>query len=297
LPETLGMIGLGAMGLPLAHRLAQAGFRLLVHDIDPGVVAMAVEGGTMTAAASVAEVAEGVEILVTCLPDHEAVDAVYAQITPRGLHCCDCSTVWPGHAMRLHAELDACGITYTECPMIGNAAQAASGDLYLLVSGNEDAVAELRPVLEAIGRAHRFLGGPGTASRFKIVQDGLGLVQAAAIAEALGILAAAGDDLDAFCEIVRDGQGMAGSPLFNALAPLMLQPAPEPTGRLRIGAKDIDLAAALAAELGFAAPHFADAKALFDAAIAAGLGESDLSSIARAIEIRSGVTIAGRPAG
>ncbi len=123
------------------------------------------------------------------------------------------------------------------------------------------------------------------------MQNGLGLVQLAAIAEALAILAKAGADLEAFCEVVAAGHGMADTPLFRAKAPLMLAAAPAAAGRLRIGAKDIGLAVALAREQGLAAPLFERAGALFGAAMAQGLGEADIAAVVRALEAESGVSV------
>jgi 2-hydroxy-3-oxopropionate reductase len=123
------------------------------------------------------------------------------------------------------------------------------------------------------------------------VQNGLGLVQLAGIAEALGILAKAGADLEAFCEVVAAGHGMADTPLFRAKAPMMVARATEARGKLRIGAKDIGLAVALAREVGVEAPLFERAARLFAAAIAEGLGEGDIAGVARAFEAESGVRI------
>jgi 3-hydroxyisobutyrate dehydrogenase-like beta-hydroxyacid dehydrogenase len=118
-------------------------------------------------------------------------------------------------------------------------------------------------------------------------------VQMVAIAEALAILAKAGADLGQWCDVVAAGHGMADTPLFRARAKEMLMAEPEVAGKLRIGAKDIGLAAALAAELGVDAQLFARADLDYQAALAQGLGETDTASVARAVEARTGVHITG----
>ena len=296
MPERTGFIGLGAMGMPMARRLAGAGHRLLVYDRDPALNAEAGAQDGIEAADGVAAVAAGCALLLTCLPNPGAVEAVYEEIAgARGsgdrLLAGDCSTIGPSLAIRLHQQLAASGVGYVECPMLGGAGEAASGQLFFIVSGSDDDLPPLLPLLAVLGRGHRCVGPPGNASRFKVVQNGLGLVQLAGIAEALAILARAGADLGAFCEVVAAGHGMADSPLFRAKAPLMLAAEPAAKGRLRIGAKDIGLAAALARELGVEAPLFERADALFAEAVAQGLSEADIAAVARVLERRTGVTL------
>jgi 3-hydroxyisobutyrate dehydrogenase-like beta-hydroxyacid dehydrogenase len=294
--ETIGFIGLGAMGMPMALRLAAAGRRLLVHDRDAALARAASGRDGIAAADGVGAVAAGCAVLLTCLPDPDAAAAVYEEVARArrpGLLAGDCSTIGPSLARRLQRRLAAAGVRYVECPMLGGAGEAAGGQLFFVVSGAADDIPPLLPLLNALGRGHRVVGGPGDASRFKVVQNGLGLVQLAAIAEALGILAKSGADLAAFCEVVAAGHGMADTPLFRAKAPLMLAAAPAAGGRLRVGAKDIGLAVALAREVGIAAPLFERAGALFAAAMAQGLGEADIAAVARAFAAESGVALGG----
>jgi 2-hydroxymethylglutarate dehydrogenase len=297
MPGKIGFIGLGAMGMPMAVRLAGAGYRLLVHDRDPALRAAASARDGIEAADGTAGIASRCQTVFTCLPNPAAVEAVYEEIAGARngsdrLLAGDCSTIGPGLAIRLQQQLASRGVRYVECPMLGGAGEAAGGGLFFIVSGADGDPAPLLPLLAVLGRGHRVVGGPGAASRFKVVQNGLGLVQLAAIAEALAILAKAGADLGAFCEVVAAGHGIADTPLFRAKAPLMLAAAPEAQGRLRIGAKDIGLAAALARELGLDAPLFQQADALFAAAMAQGLSEADIATVARALEQRSGVALA-----
>jgi len=262
-----------------------------VFDIDRRAVeAACAEGAVQTAADPRALVAAS-EILITCLPDPQAVEEVYAEIAKPDLLACDCSTIGPALAIRLHQELATRGVRYLECPMLGGPAQAASGELFLILSGDEAAASKLGPIFDAISRGRRFVGGPGQASRIKVVQNGLGLVQAVAIGEALSILAKAGADLETFCEVVAEGHGMADTPLFRAKAPAMLETDPPRMGALRIGGKDIASACALAAEEEVPAPSLQETAAVLQNAVQMGLGDADLAALARAIERRAGVTL------
>ena len=286
----IGVIGLGAMGLPIACRLARAGFRLVAFDTDPQAVETALAGDRVQRAASPRAVVEASDILLTCLPNPQVVEAVYGEIARPGLLACDCSTIGPTLAIRLHEELAARGVRYLECPMLGAPAQAANGELFLILSGDEAAATELAPILDVISRGRRFVGGPGQASRIKVVQNGLGLIQAVAIGEALSILAKAGADLQAFCEVVGEGGGMAATPLFRAKAKTMLEAKPQVLAKLRIGSKDIGLACALADEQGVPAPLLRETAQVLQDAMQMGLGESDFAMLARAVERRAGVS-------
>ncbi|HEX8373615.1 MAG TPA: NAD(P)-dependent oxidoreductase [Geminicoccaceae bacterium] len=281
---TVGVIGLGAMGAPVARRLAAAGHRLLVHDTSPAAAA-SVPGAAV--AASVGEVVEGAGLLLTCLPSPEAVEAVYAEVAKPGLVAGDLSTIDPELARRLHASLAERGVAFAECPMLGGVAQAEAGELLLVLSGPQQACRRLEPLFGAIARAWRHVGGPGTASLFKTVQNGLGLAQLVAIAEALTLVERAGADPAAFVEVVNAGRGMAASPLFAARAPMMLDPDAVPNGALRIAAKDAALASATARRLGLDASLLASTEALFAAALEAGLGERDISAVIRVVRERA----------
>jgi 3-hydroxyisobutyrate dehydrogenase-like beta-hydroxyacid dehydrogenase len=290
--SAIGYIGLGVMGLPFAAHLAGAGHAVRVFDNDPAAIDRARARG-LQPAESLAALVEHAAIVFTCLPHPAAVREVYSAIAKPGLLACDNSTIGPRLARELHASLAARGVGYVECPMLGGVGEAEAGELFLIVSGEAGPVEQLLPLALVAARDHRVVGGPGTASLFKSVQNGLGLVQMAAIAEALALVASAGGDLDAFIDVVGAGGGMAATPLFRAKAPLMRQRAAEAVGKLYIGAKDAGLAAALAEEQDLELPLFRRSDAVFRAAIAAGLAELDISAIARVIEAETGVRLAG----
>ncbi len=291
--EAVGFVGLGVMGLPFAAHLVEAGHRVVVFDRDPAAMARAPVRG-LEPAAGIDEVVAHADILFTCLPSPAAVRAVYADVAKPGLVACDTSTIDPNLARSLQAELEGRGVGYVECPMLGGIGEAEAGKLFLVVSGEAADVARVLPLALVAARDHRVVGGPGTASLFKSVQNGLGLVQMTAIAEALALVASAGGDLDAFIEVVGEGGGMAATPLFRAKAPAMRDPDAPAVGKLYIGAKDAALAAGLAEAEGLDLPLFRRSEAVYEAAITAGLAERDVSAIARVIEAQTGTRIARR---
>lgn len=292
MPETIGYIGLGVMGLPFARHLAGAGHRVVVYDRDAAVCRKAADAG-LEVAAGIADIVRDAAIVFTCLPNPDAVRAVYAEIGRPGQLAVDNSTVGPDLARQIHAELGAKGTGYVECPMLGGVGEAEAGKLFLIVSGDAADVERALPLVLVAARDHRVVGGPGAASLFKTVQNGLGLVQMTAIAEALAMVASAGGDLDRFIDVVGAGGGMAATPLFRAKAPLMRDSQAKAVGQFYIGAKDAGLAAALAEAQGLDLPLFAASDAAWREGMAAGLANADVSAVARVIEARTRTKIAG----
>jgi 3-hydroxyisobutyrate dehydrogenase-like beta-hydroxyacid dehydrogenase len=269
--QTIGFIGLGAMGLPMAQRLAAAGYTLVVYDVDAAALEQIRNTGRVSVAGGPDDVAAHCELLFTCMPNVQAAQQVYRELGNHDLLACDCSTIGPRLAQQLHDELRQRGIRYVECPMLGGVDEAAHGQLFFIVSGVEADLEPLPPLFAILGREYRYVGGPGYANRIKVVQNGLGLVQLAAIAEALTMLAKDGADLEQFCEIVAAGRGMADTPLFRARAPRMLETNPPAKGKLRIGAKDIGLACQFAGQLQLDVPFFQLALDIFQLPLGAGL--------------------------
>ncbi len=280
---TIGFIGLGAMGLPVARCLARAGRRLVAFDTAAGRLADAAATPGIVAGVSAAEVVERADILFVCVASPAAGEAILAPLRKPGLVVCDLSTIGPTLARRLNAELASRGIGYVECPMLGGVDEAAAGRLFLLVSGRDADIDRVADLLPLFGRAVRRVGGPGAASLFKTVQNGLGLVQLCAIAEALTVIERAGGDPSAFVEVAGEGGGMAATPLFRAKAPLMLQEKPPVKGSLHIGAKDSRLAAALAREVGIDAGLLQRSADLFARAMASGLAAEDIAAVRQMI--------------
>lgn len=287
----IAYVGLGAMGLPFAAHLAKAGHDVLGWDVDEASRARAATRG-VALAESLHGAVDHAELLFTCLPNPTAVEAVYAHVTRDGLVACDNSTVGPALAKRLQAELGERGVGYVECPMLGGVSEAEAGSLFLLISGDSADVERVLPVACVAAREHRVVGAPGEASLFKTVQNGLGHVQATAIAEALALVAAAGGDVDRFIDVVGAGGGMASTSLFRARAPMMRDPSMPAVGTLYIAAKDAGLAASLAEDVDHEAPMFRRASAVYQEALAKGLSHEDMASIARVIEAETGARIA-----
>lgn len=253
----VGFIGLGAMGMGMATNLAKAGVSLTVTSLNRAAPQLANEHANVRCTETIADLTRACEIIFTCLPHNEAAelvffseDGIFANGEP-GLITCDCSTVGPEFALRQHKAASAVAIAHVEAPVFGGKLQADTADLVFVVSGDDQPVQRLLPLLSVMGRENVFVDGPGNANGMKVVQNGLGLVQAVAIAEAMNLCAAAGMDGKVFFDVVNAGRGMAATNLFQFHGHVYAEMQEnDPPWQNDIAAKDIALACDLAAKFG-----------------------------------------------
>lgn len=265
----IAFLGLGRMGAPMARRVVDAG-----HDV-------VVWNRTAGKAAGFPEVAEGpsaavarAEVVVTMLADPEAVRDVtsaIARTVPRDAVLCEMSTIGPAAALELHRDLD---VAVLDAPVGGGTAQAASGDLTVLVGGDAAALDRVHHVLEVFGPVVR-CGGPGAGQAMKLVFNSVLGVTMTGIGEAVGL----GERLGLRTETILDVLGRGGaSPMVARKGPMIAARDYPASFALSLMVKDLGLAAQAAADA--PAPMLARALERFREAVAAGLGESDYSAVA-----------------
>ena len=162
MPETIGFIGLGVMGRPMARNLLKRGYSLVVQSRSRGPVDDLVAAGA-TAAASAAEVASRTTRIVTMLPDGpdvEAVllgtDGVFSSLQPATI-VIDMSTIAPAVARRMSREAAARGAVYLDAPVSGGEIGAIDATLSVMIGGDAQAVETVRPILEAMGNPERII--------------------------------------------------------------------------------------------------------------------------------------------
>src|SRR5688572_19582823 len=226
--DSVGFIGLGTMGGPMAANLAKAGVPLIVYDANPAAAAAAARQAGVTAVGSSGDVASRVSVLFTCLPNDDIVRAVYlgpggvGAGARAGLVTCDCSTVSPEATLEVAAGLKARGIVHMDTPMLGSQPQAVSGEIFFIVGGERDTLDPIKPYLDIMGRLHMYVGPSATGNRVKLLHNGLGAVVAVAVAETLATCVQSGVDPYVFDEVVRSGGGMAFGTYFDRRVRRML---------------------------------------------------------------------------
>ncbi len=292
--DSVGFIGLGTMGGPMAQNLVKAGVSVVVHDANPNATKPFAGRPGVTVARSAADVAAGTKALFTCLPNDEIVRAAYlgaegvAAGGARGLVTCDCSTVSPEVTVDLNRALAAQGITHMDTPMLGSQPQAVSGEIFFIVGGDQATLTTIAPYLAIMGTRHMYVGPSGTGNRVKLVHNGLGAVTAVAVAEALAVVVQAGVDPYVFYEVVRNGGGMAYGTYFERRVKRMLDGDFTPTFMAELMHKDVKLALNLARSAGVPTPLLEETKRSYDEAVDSGWAKEDFSAVTHVVEKRIG---------
>ena len=188
----LGVVGLGALGRPMAVNLVNAGFRTQLHNRSR----VAEEGADLAAAhrcASPAEAANDVDVLLLCVSDDDAVEAVLfgaggaRERLRQGCVVLDCSTISPAQAIHCAERLARLGVAYLDAPVTGGTEGAKAGNLTVLVGGEANALNLVRPVLEVIGGTVHHFGAVGRGQQVKAVNQVLVAGSYAAVAEAMAL--------------------------------------------------------------------------------------------------------------
>ena len=298
MPDTVGFIGLGTMGGPMAANLARAGVPLVVYDASPAAAAAAATNPGVTVAGSSGDVASRVAVLFTCLPNDDIVRGVYlaaggiASGGRRGLVTCDCSTVSPEATLEVAAGLAARGIVHMDTPMLGSQPQAVSGEIFFIVGGDRTKLQTIEPYLDVMGRLHMYVGPSATGNRVKLLHNGLAAVVSVAVAEALATCVQSGVDPHVFDEVVRNGGGMAFGTYFDRRVRRMLAGDFSPTFAAELMLKDVGLAVAQARAAKVPTPMLDETQRTYGDAVAGGWGKEDFSAVTHVIERRIGRRVA-----
>jgi 3-hydroxyisobutyrate dehydrogenase len=206
----VAFIGLGRMGHGMAGRYLDAGFEVAVWNRSKakadGLIARSARW-----AASPADAAIGADAVVTMVADDEASRAVWlgkdgaAASMKAGTIAIECSTVSHRHALDMARELGSRGLIYIDCPVTGLPEAAASGKLTLLVGADAVDLEKARPFLAPLCTTIRHFGAIGTGTVFKLINNLMGAVQIASLAEGVAIAERAGLDMKLVAEALSTG--------------------------------------------------------------------------------------------
>jgi 3-hydroxyisobutyrate dehydrogenase len=280
----VGFVGLGAMGLPMASRVARLGRPVVAYDV--ALSARARQSPGLVLANSPHDVATRASTIVLSLPHAQASEVVINELC-NAPSCCklviDTCTQDPAQAQVLAARLERVGTAYCDAPVFGTPDDAAAGTLTVAYSGREEIRGAVEPVLTAFSRRQLHVGPVGTASVFKVVQNSLGLVQLVAIAEAFAVVEALGADPVKFYEVVNGSGGMADGPFFAKTGRDFADKQARFGACLRVAMKDVELGRTVAMRVGAEADLIAAAAVVFKRAENVGLGDADLTSIGQVL--------------
>lgn len=296
--ETLGFIGLGAMGGPMVRRLLEHGHRVIVNDIDKAAMDRAVGQGA-EAAASPAEVASRAEIVLVSLPTPDVVKRValgeggIAQGDKVKIYV-DLSTTGPRVAVEVAEALKQKGITPMDAPVSGGVGGAEKGTLAVMVSGDRAVWERLRPVLEIIGKNAFFVGEEsGQGQTMKLINNLLSATAMAASCEAFAMGAKAGLDPDVMVDVISAGSGR-NTAVTDKFPKAILTRTFDYGFRTELMYKDVKLCLEEAEALGVPMWVAQSVKQWWSYAFARGGKEEDFTSLMRYVEEPAGVVVRGK---
>jgi 3-hydroxyisobutyrate dehydrogenase len=287
--STIGFIGLGNMGLPMARNLMRAGHLLRAFDVVPASVDAAVAAGA-TAARSPAETTAEAELVITMLPEGRHVREVWlgaagvlAHAAPEAL-LIDCSTIDVETARAVNRAAGERGLEVLDAPVSGGVAGAENATLTFMVGGSEAGVARARPVLAQIGKAVVHAGPSGNGQAAKICNNMMlgismiGVCEAFVLAERLGLAA------DKLFEVSSQSSGQSWSLTSYCPVPGLVPSSPANRGyqagfTAAMMAKDLRLAQDAAQSVDAPTPLGAQARQLYALFTNGGHGRLDFSAI------------------
>lgn len=283
--ETIGFIGLGIMGRPMAGHLADAGFPLALYNRS-GVPADLQGRGSLCANAR--EVAQQADIIIMMVPDTSDVEAVLfgADGVVEGLSpgkvVVDMSSISPVATKDFARRIHALQCDYLDAPVSGGEVGARQATLSIMCGGASDVFARVRPVFERMGRNITLVGDVGAGQTCKAANQIVVALTIEAVAEGLLFASKAGADPARVREALMGG--LATSRILELHGERMIKRNFAPGFRIELHQKDLNIALNASRALGVALPATALAQALFTACAAHGDGKLDHSGIARALE-------------
>ncbi|MCP2167184.1 NAD(P)-dependent oxidoreductase [Goodfellowiella coeruleoviolacea] len=291
---TVAVLGLGAMGLPMASRLAET-LPVRAFDIAAPRRELAAQAGA-TPATSPAEAATGADVVVVAVRDQAQLESCLfggeigagaAEALAEGAVVVVTSTVGVDGVRAAAARLAERGVGLVDAPVSGGALRAGSGDLLIMVGAAEDTLDRARPVLDRLASTLHVVGpNIGDGQIMKTVNQLLCGIHTAAAAESLALARSLGIDLDRAIAVL--GQGAAASFMLADRGPRMAQQyqvgpdgsgGPELRSRMDIIHKDMNIVVALAKQAGVAVPVAAAASQLYQLALTQGLAAEDDSAL------------------
>jgi 3-hydroxyisobutyrate dehydrogenase-like beta-hydroxyacid dehydrogenase len=292
---TIGFIGLGTIGLPMASNLLKAGYLLRAHDLNPIPIAE-IKGQGAAALGTPAEVAADSDVVVTMVPD--APDVEQVALGPQGIiHgirpgsiYMDMSTIDPGTTRRVGAAIRAKGARMVDCPVARSVDEARAGKLAIMMGGEPADVEAVQPILHCLGDTFTYCGPLGSGVAMKLVNNYISASIIAIHAEALSFGVKAGLTLENIMRVV--GGTFAGTRMLSELLPAKAFKGDfRPGFFTRLSRKDVRLGLTLAREMGVETPVGRGVYETLEQTCAAGHATSDLTSMLCLREEQAGVRV------
>lgn len=285
----IAFVGLGNMGAPMAANLLKADHEVCVFDLIADVVKGLTDQGA-SSAATASEAAKGKDFIISMLPAGKHVESVYLaddgilNVLDKNAVVIDSSTIDVATAQKVAAKAAELGIKMMDCPVSGGVAAATTGTLAFMCGGSKEAFAEVKPILEAMGKNIFHAGDNGAGQVAKMCNNMLLSIHMIGTAEALQLGADNGLDPKVLSEIMLASSGRNWSLEVYNPYPGVMENAPasnnyQPGFMVNLMCKDLGLAMEAAEASDSSTPLGALAQSLYNAHASEGNGEMDFSSI------------------
>lgn len=289
---TIGFIGLGIMGKPMAANLMKAGHRLVVCDVARERLAQALAGGAEQGA-SPADVASRCDTVITMLPNSPQVRE--AALGPKGILdgarkgslLIDMSSIAPAVSREVASALAAKGMEMLDAPVSGGEPKAVDGTLAIMVGGKPEVFEKVKDLLLKMGATAVLCGPIGSGNVTKLANQIIVALNIAAMSEALVLAKKAGVNPETVFHAIQGG--LAGSTVLNAKAPMVLDGNFKPGFRIGLHIKDLQNALDTAHEVGVPIPLTSQVMEMMQALKVDGKAGEDHSGLVQFYEKLAGV--------
>ncbi|RFC65733.1 MULTISPECIES: 2-hydroxy-3-oxopropionate reductase [Mesorhizobium] len=294
--ETIGFIGLGIMGGPMAGHLLDAGYSVVTSNHRGAPRADLVAKGLKAVAGNKA-VAQAADIIITIVPDTPDVadvlfggeDSLAAGLSA-GKLVIDMSSISPIETKEFAAKIEALGADYLDAPVSGGEVGAKAASLSIMCGGKPEVFERARQVLEKMGKNITLVGPVGSGQTAKVANQIVVALTIEAVAEALVFASKAGADPAKVRQALMGG--LATSRILEVHGERMIKRTFDPGFRIDLHRKDLNLALDGARALGIALPNTSTTQQLFNACAANGGGKDDHSGLVKALELMAGHAVA-----
>ena len=289
--ESIGFVGLGIMGAPMAGHLIDGGYQVVASD-HRGAPSKALVDKGLKIVSGLDAVARAADIVITMVPDTPQVAEVLfgergiAAGLSAGKLVIDMSSISPIETKKFAERINALGCDYLDAPVSGGEVGAKAASLTIMVGGPEAAFERAKPVFEKMGKNITLVGTNGVGQTTKVANQIVVALTIEAVAEALVFAAKAGADPAKVRQALMGG--LAASRILEVHGERMIKRTFAPGFRIELHQKDLNLALDGARALGMSLPNTASTQQLFNSCAANGGGKEDHSALVRALERMAG---------
>ncbi|MCG3212281.1 MAG: 2-hydroxy-3-oxopropionate reductase [Anaerolineae bacterium] len=292
--KKIAYLGLGIMGRGMAANLLKAGYPVTVWNRTADRCAPLVAQGAAQAQ-SVAEAVAGADVVMYCLSDDKAVDAlVFGEAgvlagVKAGQIVIDMTTIHPDTTRKEAAAYAAKGVKFLDAPVFGSKNEAANGGLWIVAGGERDLFDEVKPILEVLSETTHYMGGTAMGSSMKLVGNLVVAAQLEALGEALVMATKAGLNPEDVLGVLHVTDFK--SPIFDGVGGALIERDFSTHFALKLMLKDANLISRFAQDLNVPLPASAATREVIKAAVNKGWGEENASAFIKQIEELAGVVV------